>query len=41
MSDIPDDLLPDGPQRIGEVGEHTTVIDSTVFPSEAREGDTE
>jgi hypothetical protein len=41
MSDIPDDLLPDDPQRIGEVGDHATVIDGTVFPGEAREADGE
>lgn len=41
MSDIPDDLLPDDPKRIGEVDDRDTVIDGTVFPGEARDPDGE
>ena len=41
MSDIPDDLLPDDPQRIGEVDDRDTVIDGAVFPGEARDADGE
>ncbi len=32
MSDVPPELLPDEPKRIGDRGEHDLVIDGVAFP---------
>jgi len=40
MSDIPDDLLPDDPQRIGGKSKYDVEIDGTIFPREPGDADT-
>jgi hypothetical protein len=39
MSNVPDDMIPDGPKRIGGPTESDLVVDGGIYPGEASDSD--